>query len=204
MKVTIIPIVIGTFGKVTKGLLKGLEDLKLRGRAETRIVRRVLETWGDLLSLKLQWKTMFIAYKIELFWVMIRRPRHAGPCWRSKNELICDIFLWTPSHGRTSVGRPTRTYLQLLCTDTGCRLEDLPEPLEDRDEWQERERETERETERERETDRQRQRQGNPCKQHSTMMMTTMIKYLSLHAFLGKVIRMEPILWTSLLRDVTT
>ena len=54
MKVTIILIVNGAFGTVTKGLLKGLEDLKIRGRVETiqtttllgtaRIVRRVLET----------------------------------------------------------------------------------------------------------------------------------------------------------------
>ena len=54
MKVTIIPIVIGTFGKVTEGLLKGLEDLEIRGRVETiqtttllrtaRIRRKVLET----------------------------------------------------------------------------------------------------------------------------------------------------------------
>ena len=54
MKVTTIPIVIGTFGTVTKGLLKGLEDLEFGGRVETiqttallktaRILRRVLET----------------------------------------------------------------------------------------------------------------------------------------------------------------
>ena len=66
MKVTIIPIVIGAFGPLTKGLLNGLEDLEVGGRVETiqmtallrtaRILRRVLETWGDLLSLKLQWK----------------------------------------------------------------------------------------------------------------------------------------------------
>ena len=35
MQVTIIPIVIGTFGTVTKGLLKGLEDLEVGGRVET-------------------------------------------------------------------------------------------------------------------------------------------------------------------------
>ena len=67
MKVTITPIVIGAFGTVTKGLLKGLDDLEVGGRMETiqttewlrkaRILRRVLETRGDLLSLKLQWKT---------------------------------------------------------------------------------------------------------------------------------------------------
>ena len=68
MKVTIVPIVIGAFGTITKGLLKDLEDLEVGGRVETiqmtallrtaRILRRVLETWGDLLSLKLQWKTI--------------------------------------------------------------------------------------------------------------------------------------------------
>ena len=34
MKVTIIPIVIGAFGTVTKGLLKGLEDLEVGGRVD--------------------------------------------------------------------------------------------------------------------------------------------------------------------------
>ena len=68
MRVRIVPIVIGAFGTVTKGLLKGLEDLEVGGRVETiqtiallkmdRILRRVLETWGDLRSLKLQWKTI--------------------------------------------------------------------------------------------------------------------------------------------------
>ena len=63
MKVTIVPIVIGALGTVTKGLLKGLEDLEVGGRVETiqttaRILRRVLETWWDLLSLKHQWKTI--------------------------------------------------------------------------------------------------------------------------------------------------
>ena len=52
MKVTIIPIMIGVFGTVTKGLLKGLEDLEIR-RVETiqttllrtaKILRRILET----------------------------------------------------------------------------------------------------------------------------------------------------------------
>ena len=67
MKVTIIPIVIAALGTVTKGLVQGLENLEITGRVETvqakallrsaRILR-VLETWGDLLSLKLQWETI--------------------------------------------------------------------------------------------------------------------------------------------------
>ncbi len=35
-KVTIVPIVIGAFGTVTKGLLKGLEDLDVGGRVEIK------------------------------------------------------------------------------------------------------------------------------------------------------------------------
>ena len=35
MKVTIVPIVIDAFGTVTKGLLKGLEDLEVGGRVKT-------------------------------------------------------------------------------------------------------------------------------------------------------------------------
>ena len=68
IKVTIVPIVISAFGTVTKGLLKGPGYLEVGGREETiqtitllrtaRIVRRVLETWRDVLSLKLQWKTI--------------------------------------------------------------------------------------------------------------------------------------------------
>ena len=72
MQVTIKPIVIGAFGTVTKVLLKGLEDLEIGGRVETiqtttllrtaRILRRVQETWGDLLSLRLQWKTISVSW----------------------------------------------------------------------------------------------------------------------------------------------
>ena len=67
--------------------------------------------------------------------IKIRRARHAGHCWRSRNELICDILLWTPSHGRAKVGRPARTYIQQLCIDTGCRPEDMPEAMNDREGW---------------------------------------------------------------------
>ena len=50
--------------------------------------------------------------------IQIRRTRCVGHCWRSKDELISDILLWTPSHGCTSVGQPARTYLQQLCMET--------------------------------------------------------------------------------------
>ena len=63
MKVTLITSVIGAIGTITKGLLKELEDFEVGGRVETiqttallrtaRILRRVLMTCGDLLSINL-------------------------------------------------------------------------------------------------------------------------------------------------------
>ena len=66
--------------------------------------------------------------------IQIGRTRHVGYCWRSRNALISDVLLWTPSQRSASV-RPTRTYLQQLCTDAGYCLEILPDALDDRDEW---------------------------------------------------------------------
>ncbi len=68
MKVTIIPIVSGTLGTVNKRMVKGPEDLESRRRVDTiqttallrlaRILRRVLGTRADLLSLKLHKLTL--------------------------------------------------------------------------------------------------------------------------------------------------
>ena len=70
--------------------------------------------------------------------IQVRRTRHAGHCWRSRDELISDVLLWTPTHDRAKAGRPARTYIQQLCEDTGCCPEDLPEAMNDRDKWRER------------------------------------------------------------------
>ena len=43
--------------------------------------------------------------------IKVRRTRHAGHCWRSKDKLISDVLLWNPSHGRAKTGRPARTYI---------------------------------------------------------------------------------------------
>ena len=66
-RVTVIPIIVGALGIVSKSYEKRLIGREIRGGIETRqttgllrltrILRRVLEICGDLLSLKLQWKT---------------------------------------------------------------------------------------------------------------------------------------------------
>ena len=65
-KVTAVPFVIGPLGAVNKGLVQWLEESEIRGIMETiqttallrsAIIQRwVLETRGDLMSLRLQWK----------------------------------------------------------------------------------------------------------------------------------------------------
>ena len=70
--------------------------------------------------------------------IRVIRTRHAGHCWRSRDELISDVLLWIPTHGRAKAGRPARTYIQQLCKDTGCCPEDLPRVMNDREKWRER------------------------------------------------------------------
>ena len=67
--------------------------------------------------------------------IEIRRTRHAGHCWRSRDELISDVLVWTPTYGRAKAGHPARTYIQQLCEDTGCSPEDLPGAMNDREKW---------------------------------------------------------------------
>ena len=64
----VMPMIVGALGTLSKGLEKGLEELEIRGRIDillisallrsARILRRVLETWGDLLLLRPQEKTI--------------------------------------------------------------------------------------------------------------------------------------------------
>ena len=70
--------------------------------------------------------------------IQVRRTRHAGQCWRSRDDLISNVLLWTPTYHQAEAGRPARTYIQQLCKDTGCSPEDLPEAMNDREKWRER------------------------------------------------------------------
>ena len=69
--------------------------------------------------------------------IQVRRTRHAGHCWRSKDDLISDVLLWTPAYGQAKAGRPARTYIQQLCEDM-CSPEGQPEAMNDWDKWRER------------------------------------------------------------------
>ena len=72
--------------------------------------------------------------------IQVKRTRHAGHCWRSKNGLIRDVLLWTPPHvaEQKQDDQVEHTYIQQLCEDTGWSPEDLPEAMNDKEKWRER------------------------------------------------------------------
>ena len=70
--------------------------------------------------------------------IQVRRTRHAGHYWRSKDEIISFVFQWTSTYDHASVDRPARTNLLQLCADTGYSQEDPPVSMHDRDRWSER------------------------------------------------------------------
>ena len=57
--------------------------------------------------------------------IQVRRTRHAGPCCRSRDELISYVFLWTPSQGQAKSGRPAKTSKPSLSNinfEYGCHI----------------------------------------------------------------------------------
>ena len=93
---------------------------------EKDIDTRLTKAWTAINRLSIIWKSN-LTDKMK--------RRHAGHCWRSKDELISDVLLWTPTYGRA---KAAQTYIQQLCEDTGCSSEDLPEAMNDREKWRER------------------------------------------------------------------
>ena len=121
------------YGCTTWTLTKRLEK-KLDGNY-TRMLRAILnKSWQQLPK-----KHQLYGHQPPITkTIQVRRTRHAGHCWRSRDELIRDVLLWTPAYGRSKAWRPARTYIQQLCEDTGCSPEDLPEAMNDREKWRER------------------------------------------------------------------
>ena len=64
-----------------------------------------------------------------------RRLRFSGHCVRSKDEVIHQLILWEPSHGKRSRGRPPRTFIQQLTEDTGLEKDELKTAMGDRNGW---------------------------------------------------------------------
>ena len=121
------------YGCTTRTLTKRLE--KKLGGNYTRMLRAILNmSWRQHPTRNQQYSHLPPITKT----IQVRRTRHAGHCWPSRDELIIDVLLWTPTYGRAKAGRPARTYIQQLGEDTGCSPEDLPEEMNDREMWRDR------------------------------------------------------------------
>ena len=121
------------YGCTTWTLTKRME--KKLDSNYTRMLRAILnKLWGQHPTKPRQYDHLPSITKT----INVKRTRHVGHCWRSRDELISDVILWIQSYGRTKAGRPARTYIQQLCEDTGCSPEDPPEAMNDREEWRER------------------------------------------------------------------
>ena len=121
------------YGCTTRTLTKRLEK-KLDGNY-TRMLGAILNKSGRQHPTRHQ---LYVHLPPITKTIQVRRTRHAGNCWRSKDELISDVLLWAPTYGQAKAGRLARTYIQQLCEDTGCNPEDLPDVMNDREKWQER------------------------------------------------------------------
>ena len=121
------------YGCTAWTLTKRLEK-KLDGNY-TRMLRAILnKSWQQHLTRRQLYGHLPPVTKT----IQARRNRHAGHCWRSQDEIVSDVLLWTRAYGQSKAGRPARIYIQQLCDDTGCNPEDLLEAMNDRETWRER------------------------------------------------------------------
>ena len=106
-----------------------VERTKAQYSAHFVLMERSLLSWTYFLNLVYLVPHWICRYHITV---------HARHCWRSKDELVSDVLLWTPAYGQSKAGRPAWTYIQQLCDDMGCNPEDLPEAMNNRETWRER------------------------------------------------------------------
>ena len=118
------------YGCITWTLTKRMEK-KLDGDY-TRMLRAILNKYWRQHPTKQQ---LYGHFPPITKTIHVRRTRHVGHSWRSGNELISEILMWTPSHGRAKAGRPARTYIQQLCANTGCGLGNLQGAMDDGGGW---------------------------------------------------------------------
>ena len=114
---------------LTKNLLKRLDG------SYTRMLRVVLNiSWEEHPTKQRLYGTIPALSRT----IVKARMRFAGHCYRSKEELVSEVLMWKPSHGKASVGRPPKTYVQQLAVDAGCDTTELHGLMLNRNLWRER------------------------------------------------------------------
>ena len=70
--------------------------------------------------------------------IQVRRLQFAGHCYRSKNKVVNvnRVILWEPRHERRSRGKMSEELHEItLAADTGAGSSELPELMENREQW---------------------------------------------------------------------
>ena len=98
----------------------------------TRMLRKALDvSWKDHITNKeLYGDLPKITTQISK-----RRLQFAGHCKRSEGKIVSDLVTWRPTQGRRSVGRPTKTFVDLLHQDTGFTTHEIEACMQDRRMW---------------------------------------------------------------------
>ena len=105
------------YGRTTWPLTKRI-DKKLDGKC-IRMLQEILNTFWRKQPIKQQ-QYGYLPPITKT--IKIRRTTHARHCWRSGDEFISDVLLWTLSHGRVKAGQPAWTNVQQLCADRDVNL----------------------------------------------------------------------------------
>ena len=102
------------YGCTTWTLTKRVEK-RLDGN-NTRMLRAILnESWRQHPKKRLLYGHLPPITKT----IKVRRTRHAGHWWRSRDELKSDVLLRTPTYGRAKAGRSAWTYMHDVALRTG-------------------------------------------------------------------------------------
>ena len=123
------------YGSTAWTLTQSLD--KMQDGANTKMLRVVKHvTWRQLITNG--------ALYAGLPWISTksreRGLRFSGHCWRSKFEIevVSDLVLWEPKHGKRSVGGQARTFGDMLEVDTGVPRDCLLAGMDDRVGWRKR------------------------------------------------------------------
>ena len=100
----------------------------------TRLLRKVLRV-----SWKSHTKNTVLYGKLNKISNVIRerRLRFAGHIFRHNDQPVHHVLFWTPKHGKRTRGRPTLSYVDVLCTDTSLTVDQLKVSMLDRKLWAE-------------------------------------------------------------------
>ena len=119
------------YGSTTWSLTKK-EERSIDG-CYTRMLRMALNiSWKDHVTNQVLYGSLPKISEV----IRKRRLQLAGHCFRDKSAPVSKLVTWNPMHGKCSVGRPARSYVDILLEDTDINnVDELEKCMDDRNLW---------------------------------------------------------------------